>query len=398
MNRKMILLLCAVLLVGSSIAYYVARRSDPTAPLAQPFTTRKPEYKIIRHIVYASGVLKLKNSTRVGSLVSGLVEDILVEENDTVTKNQLLTTINNGKRDAAVRAAKGALMQAQATFDYTKMLYERENVLYQKGLRADQEIQNTYQNYKQSEGALITAQANYDLAVIEYDNTQIRAPDDGIIIGIGVKKGLRITTDLDATVLFEIAQDKIHMEAELNLDESAAGHVKAGQKVTFNVENHPHKIFKGVLRSVAYAPIKTSGGLIYKAMLDIDNTEELLRPGMSIHAEIKVAKKEKALSIENVALYLDSKTIHASAQALGYEVRAISSSEKKKLEAEHRTVKYIWTLQDKVFCERAIETGLYDEQIIETTSGLAADEEYLFDVPQPHAMQDHYKKLFKGAL
>lgn len=398
MNRKKGLLLLILLTALSYGGYRLWRSLKPPMPIQKPFSTQKPTKTTIRHLIHANGLLKIQDSVRVGSLVGGLVKEILVEESDHIVKDQLLAVIDNGKKDTAIRIAEGSVLQAQGSFDYTSAVYKREQELYEQGLRSAQEIELTRQQFMNSKGALMIAQAQLEVARIEFENTHIKAPEDGIIVAIGVKKGVRITTDLDATVLFEIAKDITKMEAEFNLEESAAGHVRRGQKITFTVDNHPYKKFRSVIKNVSYAPIRTSNGLVYRATADIDNSAELLRPGMTLHATIKVAKKKEALSVENVAFYLDSTIIESVAKTHGYTVRPISAADKKEFASEQRTMKYVWVHDNKTFIERAVETGLYDDRYIETLTGLDDHEQYLSDVIQTGSMDEHYKKMFKGAL
>ncbi len=396
MNNKLIAIISSIMLAGVSTATYYY--THPAKKESKPFTTLMPTQNTIRHTIHTTGMVKIKDSIRVGSLVSGLVKEILVEENDIVTSGQLLATLDNGKSDTAIRAAKGHLIQAHAAFNYQKTVRMREQELFAQHLRSAQDIELVTQQYRHSKGALISAKAAYDSAIIERTNTQIKAPDDGIIIAIGVKKGVRVTTDLDATILFEIAKDISKMEAELLLEESAAGHVKRGQKVTFTVDNHPHKKFKTTIKSVSYSPIKTNAGLMYRALVDIDNKAQLLRPGMTLHATIKISKQKQALSVENIAFYLDPALITTVGNALGYTVRAIPPAEKKKLEEAGLTIKYLWTHQDNLFIEQAIETGIYDDRFIEAKKGIEPTHQYLSDITQPNEMDALYKKMFKGAL
>ena len=396
MNKKIITGL-VITIIGALIGSYYYLHRKPKA-VAKPFSTMAPTATTIRHNIYTTGTLKIKDSIRVGSLVGGLVTEILVEENDTVTKGQLLATLDNGKSDTSIRNAKGALIQAQANYRYHKKILAREQELYAQGVRSDQELESAILQYKQSKGSLMSARASFDVASIEQANTVIKAPDEGIIIAIGVKKGVRVATDLDATILFEIAKDISKMEAELLLEESAAGHVKRGQKVIFTVDNHPHKKFKTTIKSVSYSPVKTNNGLMYRAIVDIDNQAQLLRPGMTLHATIKITKKKNVLSVENIAFYLDPEIIKNVALASGYSIRPIPAAEKKELETHGQTIKYLWTHDDTTFIETAIETGAYDDRFIETLNGIASNHRYLSDVIQPNEMDTLYKTMFKGAL
>jgi hypothetical protein len=137
---------------------------------------------------------------------------------------------------------------------------------------------------------------------------------------------------------------------------------------------------------------------MYRAIVDVDNKAQLLRPGMTLHATIKVAKKKNTLSVQNIAFYLDPEIIKKVADVYGFTVRPIPPQEKKELEEHGQTIKYLWTHNENEFIEKAVETGIYDDRFIETMSGLTDDSLYLSDVIQPNEMDDLYKTMFKGAL
>jgi HlyD family secretion protein len=399
MNYKYILLICSCISLGLMSFYTIRRLRAPHTDLQTPFITDYLTHKTIRHTVHTTGVLKIKDSMRVGSLVAGLVKEIFVEENDTVKKGQLLAIIDHGRSDTGIREAEGKLLQAQALYTYTSALFKREKELYEEGLRSLQEFEHITQQYMSSKGSLMIAQAQRDAMKLEFENTHIKAPDDGVIIAIGIKKGARITTDLDATVLFEIAKDITKMEAELNLEESAAGHVKRGQKVSFSVDNHPHKTFKTTIRSVSYAPYKTSIGLIYRATVDIDNSAELLRPGMTLHATIKVAKKKNIPVIQQSALYVDPSAMQAQAKKTNHAVQPVDAMLKKThAHDQAQTTKYLWIKEDDILKEQPVETGIYDDQFIEIIQGIQNTQPYICDICEPNLIDDRYKKIFKGAL
>jgi HlyD family secretion protein len=379
--------------------YSIRHLTHTKVHTTDPFITDTVITTTIRHTVHTTGIIKIKDSVRVGSLVAGLVQEIFVEENDMVKKGQLLAIIDHGRSDTGIRESEGKLLQAESLHSYTQKLLERETELYQEGLRSAQELEAITHQYNTSKGNLMIARAQRDAMKLEFENTHIKAPDDGIIIAIGIKKGVRITTDLDATVLFEIAKDITKMEAELTLEESAAGHIKRGQKVVFSVDNHPHKTFKTTIRSVSYAPYKTSTGLVYRATVDIDNSAELLRPGMTLHATIKVAKKKNVPAIQQSALYVDPAALTASAKKLNHELKPLPTLIKKSTTDDPlHTTKYLWVKDHNVLAEKPIETGIYDDQFIEITAGLESSEPYICDICDPHLMEAQYKKIFKGAF
>ena len=187
----------------------------------------------------------------------------------------------------------------------------------------------------------MAAQAKYDAAQIEFENTYIRAHHDGIIIAVGIQKGFRVATDLNATVLFEIAQDITAMEAEVAVDESDVAHVKAGQKVTFTVDSYDHKQFKATIKNISYAPVKNNNGLSYRAIIEVDNSAQLLRPGMTIHATVKIAKAKNCLGVDAQAFYLDDDAVRLVAQQLGYNIEPVPAHDKKEHARSTQDIKYM---------------------------------------------------------
>lgn len=396
MNRNKIivavaLLLCTVLIIRSRWK----RRSNNSK---QAFTTALPTKTTIKHTITTTGTLRIKDSSRVGSLVAGTVLEILVKENQHVEKGQLLAILDNGKGDTAIRSAQGNLIRATAEHTYMQTIYQREKALFDNGHRAPQEIEQHQRNLQNAHGTLLSAQAARDAAQIEFDNTHIRSPDSGIIIAIGIQKGFRVATDLNATVLFEIARDVTAMEAEVAIDESDIAHVKRGQKVTFTVDSYDHKQFKAVINDISYAPTKNNNGLSYRAIIEVSNQEQLLRPGMTIHATVKINKAKEALGIDTQAFYLDDDIISTVAQQLGFTVTTVPAAEKKTHARSSDDIKYIWTHCDKEFCEKAICIGTQNDRYIQACRGIGPDEHYLTDVEQVNEFDKHYKKMFRGAL
>lgn len=392
-------------MLAAATTFYLHRRRPAAAPsmnLSSPLTTITPTKNTIRHNIAASGILQIKDSTRIGSLVAGTVREILVKENDHVDKGQLLAVLDNGKDNNAILHAQGILMRAQAQHDYLAAVHERQQALYDEEHISAQEYEEAYRDWQVSVGDLRSAYATLNLAKTEFANTRIKAPEDGIIIAVGIKKGVRVTTDLNATVLFETAQDITQMEAELDIDEGDVCHIKKGHKVNFTVDSYPGRVFKGKIADISFSPRHNGNELVYRALLDVDNKKMLLRPGMTIHATVKVAKAKDALSLATQALYMAEDEVKAAANLLGYSCEAISKEDKKKLckqsEYEQSDLKYIWAVTGNALQEKAIRIAARDDQHVEVRSGLCGDEECLIDIVQDDKMKKHYKNIFKGSL
>ena len=400
MKIKNLIILSSLLTITVISTNYIYKKHFKKAP-PKPYKTTSVGCRDIYQIINVTGKLEIKDTMKIGSLVGGTIKKIYVAENDTVKKGQPLALIDNGKEDTDVKRTFGELKNIEAELKYQKKYYERQQQLF----KADQISQDLFEqvtkNLEQTNANLISAKANLKKYEIEYNNTKIIAPSDGIIISVGISIGERITTALDATTLFKIANDLTKMEAELNIDESDIGQVQINQKVKFNVSSYPDKNFKGFITSVNYYPDIKNGILSYKAYVCVNNENMLLRPGMTINAEIKVAKSKKCLSIITQAFQINSKLIKAVAKKLKYKIKLVDKKIKKTLEAKCNkkdAVKTVWTIKNKTFREKAIIIGITDDNYYEIKSGLKENDRIIIDIEEDDKLKKVYAKIFKSAI
>ena len=123
----------------------------------------------------------------------------------------------------------------------------------------------------------------------------IRSPITGIVLSRNVEPGQTVASSLQAPVLFTIAEDLAKMEVQVDVDEADVGKVKEGQKATFTVDAYPDRKFSAEIRELRFGSEVVQGVVTYKAVLTTDNTELLLRPGMTATAEIVVEKVDDAV-------------------------------------------------------------------------------------------------------
>jgi HlyD family secretion protein len=379
---------------------YVANRLFFKKELKKPFKTEKPQRRNVQQIINASGVLEIKGNLRIGSIVTGTVQEILVEENDKVKKGQILAIIDNGKADTDVKQAAALLENYKAELTYQKNFYDRQKKLHQTQQISDDQFEQYTRDYLQAEANVKQAQASLEKNEIQYGNTRIKAPDDGIIINVGITIGELLSIGIEATELFEIGKDITQMEAKLEIDESDVGHVKKGQSVKFTVDTHPDRIFKGTIREIGFSLTKKRDLRYYKSVIEVDNSELLLRPGMTVNAKIKVAKAKNVLTVTHQMLQIDSELLKDIAKKINYQFIPIIEAKKKliKKESGQHQIKYVWVVKDKSFIEKAIKIDVTDDVYFEVKSGLEEHDEVIVDLEEPDEMQKIYKKWFSGAF
>lgn len=363
------------------------------------FEVERPVVQDLSQQIYSSGKLQLAGLIKVGSQVTGTLQEIYVSENETVEKGQLLALIDNGKGDTDVRAAEGTYNSLVASANYLQLEYDRE-----KALRNEQFASES--NYDQAEQAYISARDNAKAALarlekanIDYGNIQIKAPGGGIITRVGLSIGQRVQTDLDASVLFEIAPDVKKMITELVIDERDIGQIKARQEIQMVVDTYPNKVFRSTVESVSFTPKEIDKKLFYQAIAFLDNTQGLLRPGMTVTATIDVASAGDVLTITSRSFLIEQETIEQAADVLGYRVEAIEPTLKKELvQDEARNTKFIWIYKDDSFIERPVVVGINNNIFFEIKSGLTKDDQVVVDVAEKDVLSEFYQRFKRKGL
>lgn len=395
--RKIIILTCiaAGIFAGGSFLYKKYSKKEQKL-----FRTKKPERRDIKQIIHATGDLEVKGNIKIGSLVSGVVEKIFVDENEFVKKDQQLALIDNGKDDSLVIEARGRLQTAQAERDYFSAFFKRQQSLYESGQLSRDSFEKATRDYHKSLGTVESATGMLKFREIEFGNLHIVAPRDGVIVGVGITLGERVMTDLDATVLFTMGEDITKMEANLEVDESDIGQIKKNQSVKFSVDTFMDRVFRGTISRISYSPTVKKGNKFYKARVDVENDEHLLRPGMTINADIKVAKSKDALAVTHQVFQVDADILKMIAEKITYEFHPILKEKKKRLkhDGSQFQTKYIWIVKDKAFVEKAVKVDITDDIYFEVKSGLDVDDEMVIDIEESDDMEKVYKKWFSGAL
>ena len=400
MKRRAILLwlitILGLTLISTTLYKKVFRKQ-----VTLPFVTQKPERRTIAKSIEATGKISISEKIKIGSLVTGIIKKLHTNENESVKKGQLLAEIDTGKDDADVRQARGALQKTGASLTYQKQYFLRQKSLYETNQLARDEFEQVSRDYTKAQADYIIAKASYDKTKQEFDNTKIYAPQDGIVINVGVSEGERVTTDLDATVLFEIAKDITKMEATLEIDESDVGLVKAGQTVSFTIDTFPSKIFRTKIEQISYSPKKKNGNIFYKAIVRVDNSELSLRPGLSINAKISIAKSKNALVLPSQAFMISHSVLREIAKSINYSfLRTDKKAIKKRQKTLGEQIKTVWVAHKNglagSFIEKIIKTNITDDIYFEVVSGITEQDEVVIDIEETSHMEAILKKAFRS--
>jgi HlyD family secretion protein len=266
--------------------------------------------------VTATGAIQPTRQVDVSSELSGTVRNVFVDYNTTVKAGDKLAELDTDKLLATLGASRAKLEAARAhVADAEANLIEKQRDLERKKTLAGKEFMSgtsldlSEAAYRRGKAALDSARA--DVAVAEADlklnetnlsKAVIISPIDGVVLSRNVDPGQTVAASFQAPVLFSIAENLRQMELQVDIDEADVGQVRPDQKATFTVDAFPGREFPARIRDVRFAPETIQGVVTYKGILEIDNSDLSLRPGMTATAEIDVIEVADSLLVPNAAL------------------------------------------------------------------------------------------------
>jgi HlyD family secretion protein len=315
----------AVFLLGGTVWWFGSGRNG-VVYITEPVTRGD-----LTVVVTATGSVQPTEKVDVSSELSGTIRKVLVDYNSPVKAGQVLAELDTDKLKAQVKsssaklaAAKARVEEAEATRVEKERDLDRKKRLAETRAISTQELDQAQAAYDRAEALITSARADVRVAEAELELNEtnlskacICSPINGVVLLRNVDPGQTVASSFQAPVLFSIAEDLKQMELQVDVDEADVGKVKVGQKATFAVDAYPERTFPATIRDVRYASETISGVVTYKAVLDIDNSELLLRPGMTATAEIRVMEVRDALLVPNAALrYAPPAAPPASEQSL----------------------------------------------------------------------------------
>jgi len=255
----------------------------------------------IKHVVTATGEINPVNTVSVGSQVSGTISNIYVDYNSHVTKGQLLLEIDPSVLQATVDESRAALDSAKSQLNLARNDYERNKTLYDSGYIARAEMEQSQTNYEQALQNVKRMESQYERAVTNLSYATITSPVDGTVISRKVDKGQTVAASFQTPDLFEIAEDLSKMQIETAVSEADIGVIKEGQNVTFTVDAYPRKTFNGIVKQVRLSPTTTSNVVVYTVVIDVDNADLSLMPGMTAFVTIMIDAATDVWKTQNAA-------------------------------------------------------------------------------------------------
>jgi HlyD family secretion protein len=326
-----------------------------------------------------------------------------VDYNDRVTAGQVLARLDTTKltqqvqsSEAAAASARANVEQAKATVTETGETLARLEPLFKKGFvtQRDYEAAKAARDRAVAAESVAEAQlkvANADLASRQTDlgKAEIKSPINGVVLNRDVDPGQTVAASLQAPVLFTIAEDLTQMNLVVDVDEADAPQVAEGQTATFTVAAFAERNFPAKVKQLRYSPQTVNNVVTYQAVLEVDNKDLALRPGMTATAEIKVKGKDNVLVVPNAALRFTPNTTSSFGAPRGGPLGMFTSRNGGRTrvrtgpEAVPAGSRRIWVLENGEPVPLIVGVGATDGTRTEIASGgLKAGDEVIVDASE----------------
>lgn len=305
----------ALALVGGAAAVIAFRgRGEPAT--AERFVAEEVTTGRVVREVSATGHLEARGTVSVGAEISGRIASVEVDYNDRVRKGQVLarfdtTTLSaqDQQAHAGLRVAQTALREAEVAAKQAERDRARIVELFGRGMVSAAERDAAVSAADQATARVASAKAQISLqrasdalADTNLSRAEVRSPIDGVVIRRAVEPGATVAAALQAPELFQLAEDLTKMQVMAAIDEADVGLVKVGQAGRFTVDAFPDETFAGQLTELRNAPQMVQNVVTYEAVLEVDNPDLKLRPGMTASLRIVTAEEPAALKVPNAAL------------------------------------------------------------------------------------------------
>jgi HlyD family secretion protein len=377
--------LLLLIAAAGGMTYWQKSQQRSAAP---SFVTEAASKGDLTLTITANGTLQPTRSVNIGSELSGTVLRVLVDVNDRVKKGQVLVELDTAKLTDQVLRAKAALASAQAQLAQAKAtvtessasLARLEEVARLSGgkVPSKTELDSARAAHERAVAAEASARANVDAAraALATDETNlskasIRSPTDGVVLTRSVDPGNAVAASLQAVTLFTVAEDLRQMRLQVNVDEADVGRVKVGQPASFTVSAFPSRRFPAKITRVAYGSTITDNVVTYQTLLDVENEDLSLRPGMTATSTITAVERKHVLLVPNTALRFAPQTT-ATPQTNGGIMSSVLPRMPRtgaRKTATGGTAKQVWVLRDGAPVAVSVTPGISDGRMTEITGG-----------------------------
>ena len=317
--------------------------------------------------VAATGTINPKNTVEVGTQISGIIEGVFVDYNDTVQVGTLLAIVDSSIIDANIEQLEANLSAAEAVFKASESKYAREKRLHAQNFISISTLENTEKLFLESKSRLALAQAELKREKRNKTFTNITSPISGVVMEKKIDVGQTVAARFQTPTLFKIAADLNSMQIEALVSEADIGQVKRGQRVKFFVDAFFEELFEGTVELIRLEPKVEQGVVNYIVVIDVDNEDKKLLPGMTAQATIITSSKEGVQLVPLAAVRFKPPN-NVSLEKKEQDGEKVSSADSATVYSPDNHGNLL---------EHQIETGISDGRFIEVIRGFEIGNEVI---------------------
>lgn len=253
-------------------------------------------------VITSTGSLEAVGTVEVGTQISGTISEIRVDFNTRVKQGDTLAVLDTRNLRASIYELSANYQKAKIQVEQSQREFNRSQELFENNLISESEYESARDAYELAQTSLEISQAQLYRAQINYEDAYIKAPISGVVISKNVDEGQTVAASFNTPTLFTIAEDLTKMEIQAYVDEADIGQVKQGQEVIFDVDAYPDLEFSGEVSQIRLQPEIVSNVVNYIVIIEVDNPDLKLMPGMTANITINIDSRKDVLIVPNTAL------------------------------------------------------------------------------------------------
>lgn len=310
---KIIIILLLLVAFGFVIKFFI----DKNSKSAIDFKTEKPFITTIVKKSVATGTVIPEDEVEIKPQISGIIEQIFVEEGKYVKEGDLIAKIKVVPNEQSLNSANGRVINAQLSLDNITKEYKRSKQLFDKGIIAVQEFNTAELQYQQAKQDVENAKKDFQIIKLgsangsASANTNIRATISGTILEIPVKQGDQVieSNNFNAGTTIAFIADLKKMIFEGKVDEAEVGKLKENTALEVTIGAIDTQKFNANLTFIAPKGVDDQGAVLFKIKASLELTDNVnIRAGYSANAALILDKKENILAVKEALIQYDRKT------------------------------------------------------------------------------------------
>lgn len=380
-NRKTIILITvAVVAAVSSVLLYLWLSGSSATEIS--IETLKAKKGTVTTLVTATGTVQPTTQVEVGTQVSGVVEKVYVDYNSIVTEGQLIAELDRAN-------LKATLMQAQAQYDnavnekqYLQTVLNRQQSLYNDNFLSQAEYDLALYNLNNAIGTVTQRLSDLEKAKSNLSYTYIYSPINGVVLSKNIEEGQTVAASYSTPTLFTIAQDLSQMQVEADVDEADIGQVAENQRVTFTVDAFPENEFNGIVTQVRLNPTTSSNVVTYTVVIEANNPDLKLKPGMTATISIYTLELDNVLTIESKAVNFKPNMQLLATYQKNHSTATPHHTPTNNKSNTNTNGTTVWVVNNNIIKPQTVSLGASDGVNIQVISGLTEGDELVYSLKE----------------